>query len=64
VAKLVAERPGVRVSVKRSVRDGNLLVVRKLDAGKTAPVGSQEAFLSFADPAADPFGTPGHGGKS
>jgi hypothetical protein len=56
LAKLSSERPVVRVSVKRSARDPGLLVVRKLDAGKSPPTGASEALLVLVDAAADPFG--------
>jgi hypothetical protein len=36
----------VRVSVKSSVRDPNLLIVRLLAEGQSAPPGTQEAYLS------------------
>jgi hypothetical protein len=39
-----------RVSVKVSVRDPNLLVVRPLAEGESAPAGTREAFLVMADP--------------
>jgi hypothetical protein len=39
----------VRVSVKSSVRDPNLLLVRLLPDGQIAPPGTQEAFLSGGD---------------
>jgi len=38
-----------RVSVKVSVRDPNLLVVRSLAEGESAPAGTREAFLVMAD---------------
>jgi hypothetical protein len=46
----------VRVSIKRSVRDPDLLVVRTLDSGKALPPGRTEAFLVFPGPDANPFG--------
>jgi hypothetical protein len=39
----------VRVSVKSSVRDPNLLLVRLLADGQSAPPGTQEAFLTGND---------------
>jgi hypothetical protein len=39
----------VRVSVKSSVRDPNLFLVRLLPDGQDAPPGTQEAFLSGSD---------------
>jgi hypothetical protein len=41
-----AER--IRVSVKQSVTDPNLFVVRRLDPGRPVPVGTREAVLEFA----------------
>jgi hypothetical protein len=38
-------RSRVRVSVKTSVRDPNLLVVRRLDEGKALPPGTREGWL-------------------
>jgi hypothetical protein len=40
---------GIRVSIKRSVRDENLFVVRRLEAGKSPPPGSTEGFLLLAE---------------
>jgi hypothetical protein len=37
------------VSVKSSVRDPNLLLVRLLADGQSAPPGTQEAFLTGSD---------------
>jgi hypothetical protein len=47
-----AEKPAtdverIRVSVKQSVTDPNLFVVRRLDPGRPVPVGTREAFLAF-----------------
>jgi len=39
-----------RVSVKASVRDPNLLVVRPLGEGESAPAGTREAFLVMSAP--------------
>jgi hypothetical protein len=39
----------VRVSVKSSVRDPNLFLVRLLPDGQSAPPGTQEAFLTGGD---------------
>jgi hypothetical protein len=64
VAGLAAGGSVVRVSIKRSVRDPNLLIVRKLDAGKALPQGRTEAYLVFADPKTDPFGGRAPKGKS
>jgi hypothetical protein len=49
----------LRVSVKSSVRDPNLFLVRVLPAGKGAPPGSQEAFLTPTEPSADLWREPG-----
>jgi hypothetical protein len=43
----------LRVSVKSSVRDPNLLLVRILGAGQSVPAGSHEAFLSPAQSGID-----------
>jgi hypothetical protein len=43
----------VRVSVQTSVRDPNLLVVRRLADGKTPPPGTREAFLVMTDGGAE-----------
>jgi hypothetical protein len=52
----------VHVSVKVSVRDPNLLLVRPLQEGQRAPAGTYEAFLELTAPRVD---EPGHanGGK-
>jgi len=52
VASRDAENPAtdverIRVSVKQSVTDPNLFVVRRLDPGRPVPVGTREAFLAF-----------------
>jgi hypothetical protein len=39
----------VRVSVRTSVRDPTLLVVRPLAAGQSPPPGAREGFLVLAD---------------
>jgi hypothetical protein len=49
-AQLASERPVWRVSVKRSARDDNLYVVRKLAEGQAPPPGSHEALLVLVDP--------------
>jgi hypothetical protein len=41
------------VSVKTSVRDPDLLVVRPLAEGQPPPPGTREAFLVMVEPAAD-----------
>jgi len=64
VAKLASQGSVVRVSIKTSVRDPNLVVVRKLEAGQTLPPGRTEAYLVLADPGADPFGAPAPKDKS
>jgi hypothetical protein len=38
----------VRVSVRKSVRDANLFVVRPLAAGQSPPPGAREAFIVLA----------------
>jgi hypothetical protein len=43
----------LRVSVKSSVRDPNLFLVRVLPAGQGAPPGTHEAFLTPTEPGAD-----------
>jgi hypothetical protein len=43
----------LRVSVKWSVRDPNLFLVRVLTAGQIAPPGTHEAFLTPMEPGAD-----------
>jgi hypothetical protein len=53
----VTDHAAIRVSIKRSARDPNLFVVRKLEEGKTVPMGSKEAFLLLPDRDADPFGS-------
>jgi hypothetical protein len=44
----------LRVSVKVSVRDPNLLVVRPLPDGQPLPPGTREAMLVLADTEGDP----------
>jgi hypothetical protein len=39
----------VRVSIKRSARDPNLYVVRRLDGGKPLPFGVKQAMLVLDD---------------
>jgi hypothetical protein len=48
----------VRVSVKVSVRDPNLIVARPLADGQEAPAGTREAFLVLVDPSTDPITGP------
>jgi hypothetical protein len=55
LAKLAAQGSVVRVTIKTSVRDPSLLVVRKAEAGKTVPSGRIEAYLVLAEPGTDPF---------
>jgi len=43
------------VSIKRSVRDPNLLIVRKLETGIPSPPGTTEGYVVLADPGADPI---------
>jgi hypothetical protein len=43
----------VRVSVRTSVRDPNLFIVRPLAEGVAAPPGTREAFLVLPDPPDD-----------
>jgi hypothetical protein len=40
----------LRVSIKISVRDPTLLIVRRLDEGKAPPAGAREGWLVMADP--------------
>lgn len=49
IERLVAEGRAVRVSIKRSTRDKDLYVVRRLDS-KKPPFGSREAFVVLAEP--------------
>jgi len=56
VAKLIAEGPALRVSIKRSVRDPNLLIVRKLAAGMASPPGTTEGYIVLTDPGVAPSG--------
>jgi hypothetical protein len=44
----------LRVSVKASVRDPNLLVARPLPEGQEPPPGTREALLVMAEPAGEP----------
>jgi hypothetical protein len=56
----VAAGPGqetrLRVSVKLSVRDPNLLIARPLAAGEPPPPGTREALLVLVEPANVPDG--------
>lgn len=56
-APVHAPAPGqetrLRVSVKLSVRDPNLVIARPLAAGEPAPPGTREAMLILIEPAAD-----------
>jgi hypothetical protein len=49
-------RATVRVSVKTSVRDGSLLVVRPLADGAAIPAGTREALLTFVNDDVDDLG--------
>jgi hypothetical protein len=64
VAKLASQGSVVRVSIKTSVRDPSLVVVRKIEAGKPVPAGRVEAYLVLAEPGADPFAAPAPKSKS
>jgi hypothetical protein len=55
-------RKGVRVSIKTSVRDPMLLVVRRLDDGKELPPGTREGWLVM--PEATNVDAAPQGGKS
>jgi hypothetical protein len=44
----------LRVSVKLSVRDPNLLLARPLREGEAPPPGTREAVLVLVEPAAEP----------
>ena len=44
----------IRVSVKLSVRDPNLLIARPLAHGEPPPPGTREATLLLVEPAAEP----------
>jgi protein transport protein SEC24 len=61
----VAAAPGqetrLRVSVKLSVRDPNLLIARPLGAGEPPPPGTREALLILVEPAMDPANVPDGG---
>jgi hypothetical protein len=48
----------VRVSVKVSVRDPNLIVARPLADGQEAPAGTREALLVLVDASGDPLAGP------
>ena len=47
--KTLRVRASMRVSVKTSVRDGSLLVVRPLADGAAVPAGAREALLTFVN---------------
>jgi hypothetical protein len=51
----------IRVSVKLSVRDPNLIVARALGDGESAPAGTREAVLVLVEPGPD-AGPPANGG--
>jgi hypothetical protein len=44
----------LRVAVKLSIRDPNLVIARPLPAGEAAPPGTREALLILVEPGADP----------
>jgi hypothetical protein len=48
-AEMNAEEERVRVYVRTSLRDPGLLVVRPLAEHESAPPGTREAYLLFAD---------------
>jgi hypothetical protein len=54
--KTLRVRATMRVSVKTSVRDGSLLVVRALAEGAALPAGTREALLTFVNDDADEVG--------
>ena len=54
--KTLRVRASMRVSVKTSVRDGALLVVRPLADGAAVPAGTREALLTFVNDDADDLG--------
>jgi hypothetical protein len=62
----IVAQPGpetrLRVSVKLSVRDPNLLLARPSREGEAAPPGTRAAVLVLSDPAAEP--EPRNGGAS
>ena len=66
VAPAVVAQPGqetrLRVSVKLSVRDANLLLARPLREGEAPPPGTRAAVLVLVEPAAEP--ETGSGGAS
>jgi hypothetical protein len=47
-------RTRLRVSVKYSVRDPTLLVVRSLADGQSAPAGTHEGYLVLSEATTDP----------
>jgi hypothetical protein len=54
--KTLRVRASMRVSVKTSVRDGGLLVVRALADGAAVPAGTREALLTFVNDDVDDLG--------
>jgi hypothetical protein len=54
-------QPRVRVSVRTSVRDPSLFVVRPLAAGQSPPPGAREGFLVLADESLEPLASQGSG---
>lgn len=54
--KTLRVRASMRVSVKTSVRDGSLLVVRPLADGAAVPAGTREALLTFVNDDVDDMG--------
>jgi hypothetical protein len=62
----VAAQPGqetrIRVSVKLSVRDPNLLLARPLPEGEAPPPGTRAAIIVLVEPAVEP--PPGHDGAA
>jgi hypothetical protein len=48
----------LRVAVKLSVRDPNLVIARPLPAGEAPPPGTREALLILFEPGADPANAP------
>jgi hypothetical protein len=64
LTKLLSSGSVTRVSIKASVREPGLLVLRKLEPGTTLPPGRTEAYLVLADPGVDPFQPAAPKGKS